>query len=157
MTATRCTLLVVALCGALLAGCGGGSTSGSTTTSTQATNSAVRTTSGAGVAKYVASCKSISRRELRSSAGRKAKVEGICNKTSGGAALAQYVAICKSFIQREPTLSEHVKTKAEGTCNKASSGVAARAAAKEVCVEVTEASASPSAFRRKELAACKNS
>jgi len=73
------------------------------------------------------------------------------------AGVAQYEAICKTIIQRAPTLSASVKTKVEGICSKAAHGDAAgaRAAAKEVCVEVINASPVPAAAKQQALAACK--
>lgn len=158
MTTARTVLLAAAVGGVLLAGCGSGSTSISLSTSTPPTNSVVRSTAASASRRAAsdggASCKSISGSEPRLSAHTKAKVEGICNRASSGAALAQYVAVCRSMVQREPTLSAQVKSKTERTCNQASDGAAARAAAKKVCVEIAEASTSPSPFRRKVLAAC---
>jgi hypothetical protein len=50
-----------------------------------------------------------------------------------------------------------VKAKVEGICNKAAAGdpAGARAAAKEVCVEVINASPVPAAVKEKALAGCK--
>ncbi|MGO9320285.1 MAG: hypothetical protein ACLQBY_05735 [Solirubrobacteraceae bacterium] len=63
------------------------------------------------------------------------------------------------MVQRATTLSASVKSKVEGICNKAASGnlAGARAAAKEVCVEVINASPIPSADKAQALAACKTS
>jgi hypothetical protein len=76
---------------------------------------------------------------------------------AGAAGVVQAVAICKSVIQRDPQLSAAVKAKVEGICNKAASGdlAGARAAAKEVCVEVINASPIPAASKEQALAACK--
>jgi hypothetical protein len=73
--------------------------------------------------------------------------------------VAQAVAVCKSVIQREPTLSASLKVKVEGICNKAASGnlAGARAAAKEVCAEVINASPIPAAAKAQALAACQRS
>jgi hypothetical protein len=62
-------------------------------------------------------------------------------------------------VAHEPTLSSNLKSKVEGICNKAANGniAAARAAAKEVCVEVINASPIPSADKQQALAACKTS
>jgi hypothetical protein len=67
------------------------------------------------------------------------------------------VAACKTTIQAAPTLPASVKTKVEGVCNKAASGdlEGARKAAKEVCVEVINASPVPSSAKEQALAACK--
>jgi hypothetical protein len=50
-----------------------------------------------------------------------------------------------------------LKSKVEGICNKAASGdlAGARAAAKEVCVEVIDASPISGAAKQQALAACK--
>jgi len=71
--------------------------------------------------------------------------------------VAQYVALCKSIVARAPTLSASVKTKVEGICAKAASGdtEGARKAAKEVCVEVVNASPVTGSTKEKALAACK--
>jgi hypothetical protein len=52
-----------------------------------------------------------------------------------------------------------LKRKLEGICNKAADGnvAAARAAAKEVCIEVINASPIPEAEKQQALAACKTS
>jgi hypothetical protein len=73
--------------------------------------------------------------------------------------VAEAVAACKSVIQRDPTLSASLKAKVEGICNKAASGnlAGARAAAKEVCAEVINASPIPAAAKEEALAACKSS
>ncbi len=73
--------------------------------------------------------------------------------------MAQAVAECKSIIQRDPTLSTSLKAKVEGICNKAAHGnlSGARAAAKEVCAEVINASPIPSAAKAQALAACQRS
>jgi len=72
--------------------------------------------------------------------------------------MAVAVTECKSIIQRAPTLSASTKAKVEGICNKAASGdlVGARAAAKEVCVEVIKALAGPTGPAKEQaLASCK--
>jgi hypothetical protein len=129
MIGRRSPWLVVALLGAaLVAGCGSSSstTSSSTTTSKPATTTSKPATT-------------TSKPATTSTAARSA------------------VAICKSIIQRVPTLSASVKAKVEGICNKAASGglAGARAAAKEVCVEVVNASPISGAAKEKDLAACK--
>jgi hypothetical protein len=141
MIATRFPLLVVALLGAaLVAGCGSSSTSSSTTASTPVTTS---TSSPAAAATTSTTPATTSPATTSLSA----------------AGVAQYVAICKSVIQREPTLAASVKAKVEGICNKAAGGdiAGARAAAKEVCVEVINASPIPAAAKEHALAACKTS
>jgi hypothetical protein len=71
--------------------------------------------------------------------------------------VAEYAAICKELVQREPTLAASVKSKVEGICAKAANGdlAGARQAAKEVCVEVINASPIPTATKEKSLAECK--
>jgi len=66
------------------------------------------------------------------------------------------VAVCKSIITRAPTLSAATKAKVEGVCNKAASGdlAGARAAAKEVCAEVINASPISGPAKAQALAAC---
>jgi hypothetical protein len=70
--------------------------------------------------------------------------------------LAEAVAICKSIVQREPTLASSVKAKVEGICNKAAGGnlAGAKAAAKEVCKEVINASPISSAAKAQAISAC---
>ena len=77
----------------------------------------------------------------------------------GAAGAAEYAAVCKSIIQRDPTLPGNTKGKLEGICAKAASGnlAGARAAAKQVCVEVVNASPLPAAEKAKTLAECKSS
>jgi hypothetical protein len=134
MIRTRSPLFVVVLlCGAFVAGCG---SSSSSTTSSSTSVAAPATSSTAATSPTT---------------------------TPSGAAtaagIAQYVAVCKSIIQREPTLSASVKAKVEGICNKAASGdlEGARKAAKEVCVEVIDASPIPAAAKAQALTACKSS
>jgi hypothetical protein len=73
--------------------------------------------------------------------------------------VAQAVTECKSIVQREPTLSSSTKAKVEGICNKAAKGdlAEARAAAKEVCVEVINAAPIPGSGDTEALAACQHS
>jgi hypothetical protein len=70
--------------------------------------------------------------------------------------VADYVAACKSIITSVPTLKASVKAKVEGICSKAATGdvSGARAAAKEVCVEVVDASPISGVTKEKSLAAC---
>jgi hypothetical protein len=76
-----------------------------------------------------------------------------------GPGVAQAVASCKSVVQKAPTLSAATKAKIEGICEKAGTNpAAARTAAKEVCIEVVNASPIPSgSIKEKALAACKSS
>jgi ABC-type phosphate transport system substrate-binding protein len=143
MIARRSPLLAGALiCGALIAGCGSGgnsTTSGSTATTTTSSSAAAATTSTPATS--------------TTSAGSTA-----ANPISS-ADLAAAVSECKAVAQRAPTLSSALKSKVEGICNKAANGniAGARAAAKEVCVEVINASPIPSAEKTQALAACKTS
>jgi len=135
-------LLVAALlCGALVAGCG--SSSSTTSSSTAATTPAVTSTSAPST-QATAATTSTSPTTTPGSA-------------ASAAGVAQYEAICKSIVARAPTLSASVKAKVEGICSKAATGdlAGARAAAKEVCVEVINASPVPAAEKEKALAGCK--
>jgi hypothetical protein len=70
------------------------------------------------------------------------------------------VAGCKSLIKAAPTLTASAKAKVEAICNKAGDGdlAGARQAAKEVCVEVINASPIPSGPAKEHaLATCKAS
>jgi hypothetical protein len=149
MIARRSPWLAVALlCGALLGGCGSsGSTTSSTTITTPAATSSSTSSSPAAATTTTSSTPN-------SPAAAAAAAAGI-----SGAGVAEYVAVCKSIVQREPTLSASVKSKVEGICNKAASGnlAGARAAAKEVCVEVIKASPIPTTDKEKALVACKTS
>jgi hypothetical protein len=129
-------LAVSLIGGVLLAGCGSSSTTTSATTSAP-TSAATTPTSAATTPSSTSTPTSPS--------------------IPTGAGVAQAVAICKSVIQREPQLSAAAKAKVEGICNKAASGdlAGARAAAKEVCVEVINASPIPAASKEQALAACK--
>jgi hypothetical protein len=71
--------------------------------------------------------------------------------------VADAVAECKSVIKAAPTLSGSAKAKVEAICNKAAAGdlAGARAAAKEVCVEVINSTPIPSALKEHALAECK--
>lgn len=70
--------------------------------------------------------------------------------------MQQILAECQAVIHRAPTLSASTKVRVEGICNKAASGdvAGARAAAKEVCVEVINASPVPAVAKQQALAAC---
>jgi hypothetical protein len=130
------SLALALLCGVLVAGCGssGSTTSSSTTASTPAT-----TTTAAKTTSTAANTTSTT-----------------ATTTSSSAAVADYVAVCKAIIARVPTLKASVKVKVEGICSKAASGdvAGARAAAKEVCVEVIDASSVSGVTKEKSLAAC---
>jgi hypothetical protein len=130
-------LMLAALGGVLIAGCGGGSStssshSASTTAATTSTTPATTTAS--------------------------AKPSSVPSSVAASpAALADAVAVCKSIIQRAPTLSATTKAKVESICSKAEHGdlAGAQAAAKEVCTEVIEASPIPAPAKAQALAACK--
>jgi hypothetical protein len=141
MFARRFQLLAgVVLCSALICGCGSG---GSSTTSGSAAGTPATTTSTAAA--------------TTSSAAPPTSV--IPNGPISAAQLAAAVAECKSVIKRAPTLSASLKGKVEAICNKAAGGniAAARAAAREVCVEVINSTPIPKAEKAQALAACKTS
>jgi len=140
MIGRRSPLLAAALlCGALVAGCG----SSSSPSSSGSTASTAATTTSAPSTQASTATTSASPSSAPSGAS--------------AAGVAQYVAICKEIVQREPTLPANVKSKVEGICAKAANGdlAGARAAAKEVCVEVINASPIPTAAKEKALAECK--
>lgn len=147
MIGRRSPLLAVALLsGALFAGCGSSnSTSSSSSTSTPAATTAATTASTASTQASTATTSTPS------------TTPSTAAGATSAAGVAEYVAICKEIVQREPTLSSAVKSKVEGICAKAASGdeAGARAAAKEVCVEVINASPIPTAAKEKALAECK--
>ena len=78
---------------------------------------------------------------------------------ASAAGVAQAVAVCRSVLQRAPGLPSSTKAKVESICTKAEHGdlAGARAAAVEVCTEVINASAIPSADKQSALNACKAS
>ncbi len=142
MFGRRSPLLAGALlCGALIAGCG--SSGNSTTSGSTSTTSTTSSTPAA------AATSSTSTSTPSTTPG----------SPVSAATLAAAVAECRSVVQHAPTLSSSVKSKVEGICNKAASGdlAGARAAAKEVCVEVINASPIPAADKAQALAACKTS
>jgi hypothetical protein len=147
MTAKRSTNLAAALaCAVLLAGCGssGSSTTGTTTT-TSSTAAAQGTTSSGTTATTGTSTSASTPTPASSTAA------------PNPAVVAQYADVCKAIIKSAPTLSATVKAKVESICDKAAKGdeAGARAAAKEVCVEVINASPIPAVAKQKALAACK--
>lgn len=140
--------LVVALAGGvLIAGCG--SSSNSTSSSQSSSTPAPSSAAGGTTSSTPATTGTTSTSSPTTTSGVPTSPVG----------LAQAVAVCKSVIQREPTLSASLKAKVEGICNKAASGnlAGARAAAKEVCVEVINASPVPAAAKAQALAACQRS
>lgn len=145
MIGRRSPLLAAALlCGALLAGCGSSSNSTGSSGSTASTAATTATTTPAASTQASTATTSTSPSSIISSA---ASATGV----------AEYVAICKEIIQKDPTLPANVKSKVEGICAKAAAGdlAGARTAAKEVCVEVIDASPISTAAKEKALAECK--
>ncbi len=143
------TLLLLALAGVLIAGCGSsGSTSASNSTPAQVSVTQPATTT--------ASTGTTSTSPTTTSTNTPSVPTSIPTTAAG---VAEAVAVCKSVIQRDPTLSASLKAKVEGICNKAASGnlAGARAAAKEVCAEVINASPIPAVAKEAALAACKRS
>jgi hypothetical protein len=141
MTGRRFSSLVLTLlCGALMAGCGSSGT----------TNAPVQTSSAATTSTATSST---------ATSGTPSTPSTTPTVAAGAAGAAQYAAVCKSIIQREPTLSGDLKSKLEGICAKAADGnlAGARAAAKQVCVEVINATPLPAADKAKALADCKAS
>jgi hypothetical protein len=145
MTVRRSTSLAVVLtCGALVAGCGG---SGSSTTSDASTTTSAPVKTSTSTASTPTS----------STPGGSPKATA--GSPASAAVASQYVAVCKAIIDREPTLAANVKSKVEGICAKAADGnlAAARKAAKEVCVEIINASPIPASVKSKALASCRAS
>jgi hypothetical protein len=134
----RSKWLIVAVIGSMfIAGCG--SSSSSSTTSQSTPPAATSSTS--------------------STATSTTQTASTPSTPSSSAAVADAVAECKSVIKEAPTLSGTAKAKVEAICNKAADGdvAGARAAAKEVCVEVINSTPIPSALKQHALAACKAS
>jgi hypothetical protein len=135
-------LAVVFIGSVLIAGCG--SSSSSTTSSQSSSPAATSTTTS-------------STPPSTGTTGTSGTPSTIPNPASS-AGLADAVAECRSVIKEAPTLSASTKAKVEGICNKAADGdlAGARAAAKEVCEEVINASPIPAgAVKEHALAACK--
>jgi hypothetical protein len=120
------------LCAAFVAGCGSSSstTSGSTTStsapaaagtsSTPPTTSINGAAAAAGVAQYVAVCRSVLKREPSLPANVKAKVEGICNKAANGdleGARKAAKEVCVEVIKASPIPSV-AKEEAIAACEK---------------------------------------
>jgi hypothetical protein len=131
-------LVLATFGGAVVAGCGGGGSSSTSSnqggsTATTVTSTPTTTTSASKPASTPSSI------------------------PTSPAALAEAVAVCKSIIERDPALSSATKAKVESICNNASHGdlAGARAAAKEVCTEVINASPIPAPAKAQALAACK--
>jgi predicted lipid-binding transport protein (Tim44 family) len=132
----RSKWLIVAVIGSMfIAGCGSSSSSSTTSQSTPAATSSSSTATST------------------------TQTASTPSTPSSSAAVADAVAECKSVIKEAPTLSGTAKAKVEAICNKAADGdvAGARAAAKEVCVEVINSTPIPSALKQHALAACKAS
>lgn len=149
------SLAAALLCGALIAGCGSSSSSG--TTSSTATTTPAKTSSAAATTTPTTP---MTAAKSSTSTATKTSTPSLPTAASvGSAGAAEYADICKSIIARDPTLPGTTKSKLEGICAKAASGnlAGARAAAKQVCVEVVNASPIPAAEKEKTLAECKDS
>jgi len=132
MVSRLTTWLVVALLGGVLvAGCGSSSSTSSSTSTSQSTTTAAATTAGGATT-----------------------VPAVANNPS----VQQAVAACKHGVQSASTLSSSAKSKIEGICDKAGSGdvTAAAEAARELCVELINASPLPAGSAKEQaIAACK--
>ncbi len=148
MTAGRFSKLAATLlCGVLMAGCG---SSNSSTTNSTATTTPAKTSSAAATTPTT----------TKSSPATATATTTPTQPTAGtvaGATAAEYATVCKSIITHEPTIESSLKSKLEGICSKAADGdlAGARAAAKQVCVEVIKSTPIPTADKEKALAACK--
>ena len=130
-------LVVVVVGSVFIAGCG---SSSSSSTSSQSSSPAATTA------------------RLRHPPGPRLSTPSTTPGAPSSAAVADAVAECKSVIKEAPTLGASTKAKVEAICNKAADGdlAGARAAAKEVCEEVINASPIPAgAVKEHALAACK--
>jgi hypothetical protein len=149
MIGQHSTLLVLALAGVLIAGCGSSNPTSSNSTPAQviSVTQPASTTASTGTTSTSPTTTSTSTPSVPTSI------------PTTAAGVAEAVAVCKSVIQRDPTLSASLKAKVEGICNKAASGnlAGARAAAKEVCAEVINASPIPAVAKSEALAACQRS
>jgi hypothetical protein len=129
MVSRLSTWTVLALAGGVLvAGCG---SSTSTTTTSQSTTTAAATTASSATS-----------------------VPAVANNP----AVQEAVAACKHGVQSASGLSSNTKAKIEGICNKAASGDenAAKEAARELCIEIVNASPVPSgSIKEQAIAACK--
>jgi hypothetical protein len=158
MIGRRTALLVIALlCSALIAACGGSgssTTNGSTATSTPATTTTAASTPATTTA---ASTPAATTTAASTPTGTTATTPTLPLSPAEASGVKEYAAICKLIIAREPHLAASTKSKVEGICSKAAAGnlAGARAAAKEVCVEVISASPIPAAQKAKDIASCK--
>jgi hypothetical protein len=148
MNRKLCTWVVVAIAGGAF-GAGCGSSSSSTSSSQISSTPAASTPAAPATTTTQATSPAATGTASRPT-----------STTAGGGASAlaaqQIVAECQAVIHRASTLSASVKAKVEGICNKAAGGdlAGARAAAKEVCVEVINSSPVPAAAKQQALAAC---
>jgi predicted lipid-binding transport protein (Tim44 family) len=135
-------LVVVVIGSVFIAGCGSSSSSSSTSSQSSSPAATTAATTSSTPA---------------STTGTTSTPSTIPNPASS-AGLADAVAECRSVIKEAPTLGASTKAKVEAICNKAADGdlAGARAAAKEVCEEVINASPIPAgAIKEHALAACK--
>jgi hypothetical protein len=141
-------LVVVVIGSVFIAGCGSSSSSSSTSSQSGSTAATTGTTTSSTPAST----------GTTSSAPSTSSTPSTIPNPASSAGLADAVAECRSVIKEAPTLSASTKTKVEAICNKAADGdlAGARAAAKEVCEEVINASPIPAgAVKERALAACK--
>jgi len=122
------TLLCALSCVALLAGCGGSSSS---STSTPSSSSSTAPSGSSATAPPSGS--------------------------ASNAAIQAAVKECKALVASETTLSQGAREKLEGACSKAAQGdtAAVKKAAREVCEEVIEKSPLPTAAREQTLLNCR--
>ncbi len=131
-----CTLVVlVAVGGALVAGCGSSSSSSSAATSSSSSAPAGTATSASSTA----------------SAGGSSGGSSVADNPAVKAAVAQ----CKASINAASTLSADAKTKLDGLCDEAAKGDPAslKKASAEVCQEIVKETV-PSSAQDAALAAC---
>jgi len=132
MKTRLCTLCVVALTGgALLAGCGGSSSSSSVSTPASAPATPNSTSGAAGPA---------------------------ASSIANNPAVQQAVAACKQSINASPVLAAGVKSRLVSVCDQAATGdpTAIRKATAQVCQEVVRSSV-PSSGQAAALATCPKS
>jgi hypothetical protein len=141
MPSTGKRTLCLALSTLLLVACGGSKHSTSSDASTSASAPAATTTATTAT----------------STTAKGPSVKEPAAPLSTAASVAKYAAICKTIIRASPGLSAGTKAKVQAICGKAAHGelAAARAAAKEVCVEVVDATPLPAAAKSRALTECK--
>jgi hypothetical protein len=107
---------------------------------------------------FLAGCGSSSKSPTSSSP----TVSGTSSTSAYQAEIDKVIAACKTTVQAVPSLTSTQRTKAEGACDVGGGGPgnnpleAAHNVAKEVCVEVTNASPLSGAVKDHALAACKS-